>query len=194
MQYQTASQTTNMKKAIIFVPYWIETVLKRNNCTLKDILDYEVLRRFIPLNDLSGLLGFQQVPEISQLKVTDNSLLSRWESTAGTRHRQELDSTVVPLSYSIEKETLERLKNTSLDGIGESKSTFRVTDIERDSMVVVMYEGFIDSIKQDSVKLSLVTQLLSLSYVYCRAEEVSKTELFRTYVDLLQVSTLVETA
>lgn len=192
-----------MNNNIIFVPYWIEKALSRNQHTLRDIIDYSVLRRYISQNDLSGLLGFQQVPEISKLTsgnsynkkdaaiseaVGSHSLLSRWEESAGQRYKEELDSTVVPMSYSLEKETLERLKS-NLDSADITGPTFKVIDIDKNSMVVVLYEGFLEEIKKPEVKYSLVKQLLMLSYVYCKVEQVAKTPLFSTYVDLLQLST-----
>lgn len=188
-----------MNSNIIFAPYWIEKALARNKHTLRDIVDYSVLRRFISQNDLSGLLGFQQSPVVDIMSVgfgksdsiaqySTDSLLSRWEESAGQRYKEELDSTVVPMSYSLEKETLTRLKK-SLDSNEIESPIFKVIDIDKRNIVVVLYEGFIEGIKDPKVKYNLVKQLLSLSYVYCRVEEVSKSQLFRTYVDLLELAT-----
>lgn len=188
-----------MNSNIIFVPYWIEKALARNKYTLRDVVDYSVLRRFISQNDLSGLLSFQQSPVVDILSAgfgksdtvagySTDSLLSRWEESAGQRYRDELDSTVVPMSHSLEKETLTRLKK-SLDSTDIEDRVYKVVDIDKRSIVVVVYEGFIEEIKNPQTKYTLVKQLLTLSYVYCRVEEVSKSQLFRTYVDLLELAT-----
>lgn len=180
-----------MNKNIIFVPHWISDVLKRNNCSLKEVLNYDVLRKFVSLDDLSGLLGFQQTPEIARLKLSsNNSLLSKWESSAAQRSRPELDSMVAPMSYSKEKEVVSRLQKSGYDAYGEDYNVFNVVDVDRDNFLVIMNNGFLEEIKNSEVFVKLVTKLLSQSYVYCRIEEVSKTPVFKTYVDLLEVSTL----
>jgi len=171
-----------MNKTIIFVPYWICNTLKRNNRLLGDVLDYDVCRKFISVDDISGLLGFQQIPELAGYTVsTDISLLSRWESTTG--NRLELDSTVIPLSHSKEKDVLERLKNTS--GYDDQLPVFKVVDIERDFTAVIVNEGFMEAIKNNSTKKSLIDSLLDVSYKYGKIHDVSKTPLFRAYMDLL---------
>lgn len=181
-----------MNKNIIFVPHWISEVLKRNNCSLKEVLNYDVLRKYVSLDDLSGLLGFQQTPEIARLKLSsNNSLLSKWESSANTqRSRPELDSMVAPMSYSKEKEVVSRLQKSGYDAYDDGYDVFNVVDVDRDNFLVIMNNGFLEEIKNSEVFVKLVTKLLSQSYVYCRIEEVSKTPVFRTYVDLLEVSTL----
>lgn len=181
-----------MNKNIIFVPHWISDVLKRNSCSLKEVLNYDVLRKYVSLDDLSGLLGFQQTPEIARLKLSsNNSLLSKWESSAVLpRNRPELDSMVAPMSYSKEKEVVSRLQKSGYDTYGEDYDVFKVVDVDRDNFLVIMNNGFLEEIKNSEVFIKLVTKLLSQSYVYCRIEEVSKTPVFKTYVDLLEVSTL----
>lgn len=182
----------HVNKNIIFVPHWICEVLKRNNCSLREVLNYDVLRKYVSLDDMSGLLGFQQTPEIARLKLSsDNSLLSKWESSAVlTRSRPELDSVVVPMSHSKEKEVVSRLLKSGYDTFDEGYSCFAVTDVDRDNFLVIMNPGFMDEIKNPEVFKKIVTKLLSQSYVYCRIDEVSKTPIFKTYVDLLEVSTL----
>ena len=190
-----------MNKTIIFVPYWIEKALSRNNHTLRDIVDYTILRKYISQNDLSGLLGFQQSPEVDVLNTGSkskndtvsgsscDSLLSRWEISADERYREELDSTIVPMSYSLEKETLTRLKS-SLESTDVETPIFKVIDIQKDITLVVVYEGFLEGIKDTKTRYALIKQLLTLSYVYCKVEKVSETLLFSSYLDLLQSSTV----
>jgi hypothetical protein len=179
-----------VKKIIIFVPYWIESVLKRNNFTLRDVINYDVVRRVVSLKDLSQMLSFQNLPGIGGLQLApSSSLLNKWETSAG-RNRAELDSTVVPMSYSNEKEALERLTKTGLDSIDESDLKYKISDIERDITAIVLYPGFMEECKNNSFVFNLVRELLKVSYVYCRVEDVSASHLYKTYIDLLEVSTL----
>lgn len=188
---QMSAIEAHVNKNIIFVPHWIVEVLKRNSCSLRDILNYDVIRKYVSTDDLSGLLGFQQTPEIGSLKMTaQDSLLSRWEGSATQRNRLELDSGVVPMSYSKEKEVLSRLCKSGFDSFDEKQFIYKVVDIDRDNIVVIMYQGFVEEIKTFNVLKELVTQLLAQCYVYCKVEQVSRFTLFKTYVDLLEVSTL----
>ena len=151
-------------------------------------MNYGTVSKLMSKEDLGGLLCLQHLEDIEVLRNTyDGYLLSSWEKTIGC-NKVELGSTVIPLSHSeeIKNQVLSRLAlRTKTDEFSEKQPVFRIVDIERNVLAVVMHEGFLDSLKDDAGKLTLIEELLKLFYVYCKYEEAAKTSLFSTYVKLL---------
>ena len=86
--------------SFILIPYWIEKALKRNKLSLKDVLNYQVIRRFFSLEDLAGLVSYQQSNGLEIFNNFYNGvLLSSWEKTSGPL-KAELGSAVIPRSDS----------------------------------------------------------------------------------------------
>lgn len=139
--------------------------------------------------DLGGMLCLQHLENIEVLSNTRNGyLLSSWEKTIENCNKVELGSTVIPLSHSeeIKNQVLSRIVlKTKTDPDAKTPPVFRIVDIERNVFAIVLYEGFLESLVGDSGKLVLIEELLKLLYVYCKIEDVAKTDLFTTYVKLL---------
>lgn len=153
-------------------------------------MNYSSLSKIMAKEDLGGLLCLQQLENIDLLQNTYNGyLLSSWEKTIENCNKVELGSTVIPLSHS------EEIKNQVLSRLASSGQqtnpdvplapVFRIVDIERNAFAIVINEGFLDSLQNDQGKLTLIEELLKLFYVYCKFEDVAKTSLFSTYVNLL---------
>ena len=66
--------------SFILIPFWVEKALKRNKLSLKDILDYQLIRKFFSLEDLAGLVSFQQSNGLEVFNNFYNGvLLSSWK-------------------------------------------------------------------------------------------------------------------
>lgn len=179
--------------SFILIPFWAEKVLKRNKLSLKDILDYEKIRKFFSLEDLAGLLSIQENTEIETFKLITlrTVLLSSWEKTSGAL-KVELGSTVIPLSYSEEvKSYVSQMLNASDDVASQNvqDSVYRVVDIERNTFCIVLKPGFSALHESSEALLNFVKDILKVFYVYHKVEDVSKEPIFKTYLTLLEGST-----
>ncbi len=185
------------EKCPILVSFWVANALKRKGLALKEILDYAKVRQVLSIEDAAGLLSLQQLYVAPFIK--DNylgHLLSSWERSCTQELRRELDSSVVPLSYSEgskESNLLRLIKEEGNDNnifadslfVSPSQQPFEIVDFDRDAFAVVLYPGFTASVLQRDGQLSLVRAILKLFYVYYDVYKVSSHNIFSTYVKLL---------
>lgn len=160
--------------------------------SLKDILNFEKMRASFSKDDLACILGlgFDEKTLEFRNNTYSGNLLSSWEKTSG-QFRGELDSTIVPLSVSdsVNEYALSRLSSKP-EGESVNKSLYELVDVERNTFCIVINDGFVEGIKDPQTKLEFLSKILDVFYVYCKIEEVSGHPLFRTYLDLLEGTTL----
>lgn len=178
--------------SFILIPFWVEKALKRNKLSLKDILDYQLIRKFFSLEDLAGLVSFQQSNGLEVFNNFYNGvLLSSWEKTSGPL-KAELGSAIIPLSDSeeVKNYVIMRLNtHVTQEDINEL-DFYKVVDIERNTFCIVFNEGFLQSVQTSfESMLSFVRNILKVFYVYHSVDVVSKQPLFKTYIDMLNGST-----
>lgn len=176
------------------VPYWVSSALKRKQMSMVDVLDYSKVRQVLSAEDAAMLLNLQQLYVAPFIQ--DNYLgylLSSWESSASVEQKVELNSTVVPLSYSegSKESNLLRLKvdngnfNDSLVDDRPNQSVFELVDFDRSAFAIIMNKGFTDSVAEPTGQMTLVKAILKLFYVYFKIDLVSSHNIFATYVRLL---------
>lgn len=179
--------------SFILLPYWAEKVLKRNKLSLKDILDYEKIRKFFSMEDLASLLSIQETSVLETFKLISlrTVLLSSWEKTSGAL-KVELGSTVLPLSYSEEVKRYVTQRLTAEENAASQdvkNSVYRVVDIERNTFCIVLKPGFTKLHESSESLLEFVRDILKVFYVYHKVEDVSREPIFKTYLNLLEGST-----
>ena len=182
----------------IVIPYWVANAFKRKQLPLAHCLNYVKVRQVLSLEDVATLLNAQQIKSLEFLKGDYNSqLLSNWNKSCEDL-RNELDSTVLPLSHSkqLEERNLFRLSkdytadqswtadDLNLDN-NVNQEVFELNDFERDSYAMILNPGFVESIAQYDTKMKLVKAMLKISYVYLDTHSVSSENVFATYVGLL---------
>lgn len=183
-----------LEKHPIMVPYWVSSALKRKQMSMVDVLDYSKVRQVLSAEDAAMLLNLQQLYVAPFIQ--DNYLgylLSSWESSASVEQKVELNSTVVPLSYSegSKESNLLRLKvdngnfNDSLVDDRPNQSVFELVDFDRSAFAIIMNKGFTDSVAEPTGQMTLVKAILKLFYVYFKIDLVSSHNIFATYVRLL---------
>lgn len=179
--------------SLILIPYWVEAVLKRNKLGLKDVLNYDTIRPIMSMEDLSGLLSLQHDHNIQILKnIYTSILLSSWDKTINQKYKVELDSTVLPLSYSEEIIKDVSLRFNSNDEINdENTNTFKVVDIDRNTLCIVLNKNFSSNILNKNTERELITSILKVFYVYNKVNDVSKNQIFTRYLESLNTQTLV---
>lgn len=175
-----------MDKAIIVIPYWVETALKRNKHELKDYLDYNVVRQCLSIEDILEFVSLQNNSNLEFMQgLFSETLFSGWTESANVDLKVELDSTIRPLLYSkdIVERALARLNDTYIKD--KESETFKVIDISREVVAVVVYPGFISSITTIGTSFKIIKQLLKTMYIYSKVNVVSSHPLFGMYLKLL---------
>ena len=158
-----------MDKAIIVIPYWVETALKRNKHELKDCLDYNVVRQCLSIEDILEFVSLENNNKFDFMQcMFSETLFSGWMKSADKDLLVELDSTIRPLLYN--KDTLKRaLARFSDIYIKDKESeTFKVVDISREFVAVVVYPGFISSSTNIATSFKIIKKLLKTMYIYSK--------------------------
>lgn len=174
--------------SVILIPYWVEAVLKRNKLGLKDVLNYDLIRPLMSMEDLSELLSIQHSNIIQILKnIYSDILLSSWEKTINQKHKVELDSTVIPLSYSEEiiKNISNRFEQSINENVDDNSKSFRVVDIDRNILCVVVNKDLFTNVLDKNIEKELITSILKVFYVYSKVNEVSRSQIFTRYLESL---------
>ena len=178
-------------KSFIFVPFWVETVLKRNNQNTAEVLNYSTLKTLLSLNDLAQLLSLQKLEEIKIIKELDSTqcLFNSWRNSTQESQLTELDSVLEPLSCSKDL-TLDLLERLSLSSVplkyDFTLPSYRIVDLNREVTAVILNPGFIDFERDKSNEYIFISDLLKSLYVYNTVTEVSNYSLFNSYVHLLE--------
>ena len=151
------------QKHLILVPFWIEKVLKRNNLSLTESLNYSKLLGLLSLSDLSAFSKFQNC---------DNYRITSGE---------------VPLSC--EEEATAYIKESFLANQSAKDTVpFKVVDLDREHYGVVIYPGFTEYILTNSNKVTFIEALLELLYKYFEIHEVSELPIFKDYLRSMEDS------
>jgi hypothetical protein len=99
---------------------------------------------------------------------------------------------VIPLSHSEESKNQvlsKLLGDNSSSEFDVNKSTFKVIDVDRGVLAVIVQPNFLAEVNTENGKMKLIEGLLKLFYVYCKKEDVAKSSLFATYVSMLSKQT-----
>ena len=181
--------------SFVFIPFWVEKVLKRNKLSLKDILEYEKIRKYFSLEDLAGLLCVQESDQLGSFSSFKEFslrtvLLSSWMKTSGAL-AVELGSAVIPLSYSKEVKNYVLVKLSEQDVVSQNidDPVYRIVDIERNTFCIVLKPGFVKLHNSVEALLDFVKDILKVFYVYHKVEVVSREPIFKAYLNLLEGST-----
>lgn len=179
-------------KKIVLVPYWVEEAVNANNLNLADCLSLAKIKPVLSTNDLVLYSLLQDVAVTFTglpLNGPNNWLvgcLSHTSDGESTELLAFVNSTLTPLKQlpSYEKELVERLftADAKTDLYTEA---FRLSDIGRDTLAIVIYPGFFVDGCSTALQLSLIEAVLKVLYVYDTHSEVSKTPLFLRYLELL---------
>lgn len=171
------------------MPYWLLTALKRNEMSLSDLLDYNKLKRIVSPDNVSVLLGFQQL-DVEPIfnTINDGRLSNRWRETCSSENRQELDSFGQNLSHSegsVVREISLKFDLQLYSKDRETKPAYELVDFTREEVALVLYPGFFQEIKDPAFELNLARDMLKTLYKYFKQHDVSHTALFKHYVKLL---------
>lgn len=183
------------KETFVFLPYWVESAIKRNGLNLEICLDYGQLRSILSLEDMSGLLALQDIKAVTRDEsVLSRTLLNSWAESAKGTHETELNTSIIPLSRSTElkEEIFKRLSEETNQpsiwnsGTADLTSTyFKVVELGRSGAAQVLYPGYPNFISNPENEYAVVKTQLQLFYVYLKTYQVSVLPVFRRYLSLL---------
>ena len=186
-----------INKNFVFIPFWVENVLTRNNYSLIDVLDITKLKSILSINDIAQLHSLQKMQEIQLIKELDSNwcLFNSWRtSTQESNSKAELDSVIEPLSCSkdLQSDLLNRLSleyaPMAYDVGNSGLPRYKIVDLNRDVTAVILNPGFLEYERDKLNRFKLISDLLKSLYVYNTISEVSSHRLFGTYIHLLEDS------
>lgn len=185
-----------MKKHIILIPYWVQESLQRQQLPLATCLDFEALKPIMSLNDLVTFSTLQHHVETCTGKDTavGDSLFFHWIRNIPESHRDSVDyltKTVSTLETdpSFHAEVKARLFDPA-GKLDRYPQPFIIYDLTPEVAGVVIYPGFFGK-ADEALQLSLIEAILKTLYVYDTYNEVSKTPLFRRYLELLSKKQII---
>lgn len=179
-----------VNKQFVIIPFWVESVLNRNNIGLVDILDYSKLKSILSINDIAQLLALQCLEESITIKELDGKwyLFNSWSKSAQASQKTELDSVVDQLSCSkdLQRELMGRLSLEYAPIVFNIEAPkYKIIDLNRDVTAIVLNPGFIDFERDQVNAFNIFSNLLKSLYVYNTISDVSTHKLFSKYVNML---------
>ncbi len=189
------SMTCVINKQFVFIPFWVENVLTRNNNSLIDVLKFSKLHSILSINDIAQLMSLQSLQEIKIIKELDSNwcLFNSWRNnTQESNSKTELDSVIEPLSCSkdLQSDLLNRLSleyaPMAYDVSDSGLPRYKIVDLNRDVTVVILNPGFVEFERDKLNHFKLISDLLKSLYVYNTISEVSSHWLFSKYLHLLE--------
>lgn len=141
----------------VWVPYWIEPILKLNHISLDTLCDKNALKAQLPAYDV-------------ELFLAANTLLS---SIVPTYYRDET------LRGELLREACDRLS-------GETTSpTYRIARHDVKTFIIYVDKGFLSTLRGRDGYLGFISECLRLYFSLYSLSEVCATDAFARYIDLL---------
>lgn len=183
------------QQSFVLIPYWYENALTRNDLTLVDILDYSKIRNIMSIMDIAQLTFINgdnhekgnSTESLKIKKVLDlRQAFCNWTQTAQEEQRTELVSVLPQLLCSadlgesvVKALTFDQNDNQST----EQNQTFKIVDLSRDVIAIVLYKGFVNVINSDIQSyVGLLMDLLEKLYSLNPVHEVNQSPLFKELV------------
>lgn len=182
------ADTSLLQKSYVYIPSWVEDLLRRHRLGLDSVFDYEVMRELMSVEDLSAFLGVQMFDaKLNLPKPHKSYLLGSWEQSVREEHRAVLESAVIPQSYSETglTDAWERLQGNASD----NKTYWSVADVRKDVFAVILYPGIVQAIQQPKQILDMIRDILRVFYGYYEIHKVSQLPIFGRYLHWLSHTT-----
>lgn len=179
-------------KKIAFIPWWVATVLSRNNLKAEDLLSFERIQPYFSTEDLTSLAALSYIaPLLSAKGIFEDieSYVNRWAaSTASAKHKTLIaDIDQLARNKTTQDETLLRLVGGNTSGepsysANEELETFEVTLMGDVGVAVWLKPGFhlrdhiVNSIK-------LIRCAVKKLYVYENYQQLVTRPVGKAYIE-----------
>jgi len=201
------------QKDVILVPLWISQRLVARQLEPKDILDFNRISKFIAINDLAQLLVLQDkahyivgdlqpgpldsmapTPVIGKNPFTNQYALRRyWETSALTEQQRILIGNIFKLAEM--DDVSNAIVNRMFSDDAQSTEVieddpFIINDVDTDLCIMTIRPGYFSAKPNESKELRVraLEQILRSFYRTVPSHEVSRTEWFKRYLEILSAA------
>jgi hypothetical protein len=180
-------------KNFIFIPYWVESALKRNAMSLSDVLDYSKISTVLSQEEVASLSALQTSNFFFKENYTSD-LFTPWRSAATSAQLTQLDYVISPMAQNKELTGSISSRLSSAQSpiqYDESAPKYSIVSINHGCVAVVLRPGFTEYIAEITNEHNFIVDLLKTFYVYLSVTDVSSLPIFRRYIQILESELLV---
>lgn len=174
--------TTETDRAIVLLPQWLEKAMIRNKVQMSKVLDYQWLTQYSSVKDIASLVNLQSLePMASLVQPCYKHLVDTWVR-GSPEYKEDIERVVLPDSSSDE------YTKANLDALGgePAEQYWKMLDIDRDILGIVVYPGILTALAEPDTKLTFLRQIVELFYGYLPMHEVARKRVFANYLAALK--------
>lgn len=158
------------------IPYWMRSLLRSNNLTSKDLLDPKILMENLAYEDLTELIAAQ-------------SLLNNVIDTVDI---------LAIFRASKDPKVIEYISHVHLmpgkdmaDGFRESSdkqpgcTDYQISQLDDQIFLIYLEPSFLNAFEYRDKVLTFISDCLKIYYSYVSLSQVSRTQLFKVYLDMI---------
>lgn len=186
------------QKQFAFIPWWIASVLRRNNLKTEDLLSFERIRPFFSTEDLTSLVALSHCTHLfagNGIGYDTTQWSDRWLASANDARTKQAISDIATLAASqeVQDETLRRLAvdpstvpTSSIPMIGnvELLETFDVSLMGDSGISIVLKQGFA-LIEHAKNSINLLRCMARKLYVYEDYQNLVSRPVGQAYIESL---------
>lgn len=160
----------------LLAPYWMRSLLRSNNLTAKDLLNPKVLMENLAYEDLSDLIQVQSllggmIETVDFLKIFRTSKDPKVVEYISQVHL----SPVNPVSDRF----------TEASDNQPTLKDYQISQIDDEVFLIYLEPSFLNAFEYRDKVLSFISDCLKIYYAYVSLSQVSHTQLFRFYLDII---------
>lgn len=193
---------TDKSLNIVAVPYWLMTVVRRNNQPLEVFLDFNQLEKIFSIEDL-GIMYHLNTSDLCDLINTNTSLSALWRMDFWNDESRITNKNVLSAENEIKLELISAT-NEQYDSVlkdrlfcvgdtGDFPKPYEIYDVARNTVLLVLYPGHFSGkpiqvnkvTKESQVILSLLREIIQKASVYATFDSIAQTNIFQKYLVLL---------
>lgn len=181
-----------MLRTIVYVPQWIVEAIQRKKLNLSVVLDVNILKDIVSLNDLVGLVALNQsIGNLLGLDINLNigpGIVACWEKTGGVKAVEFINNTIIPnITPTTGNDVIARLTNENWETESDDDE-FLGIDIATDASAIILKNNFFDSVNPTRMQYKLIEEILQVLYVYHPHHLIANTAIGRKYLELLALN------
>lgn len=165
----------NFPKALL-VPYWMRSLVKSNNLTAKDLLDPKVLMEYLAYEDVSDFIQVQSL--LSDVIDTVN-IVELFRASKDPKAIEYISHIhLAPTNSLVDRFT------ASSEQQPEGKD-YEVCQLDDQVFLIYLEPSFLNAFEYRDKLLTFISHCLKIYYAYVSLSQVSHTQLFRYYLDII---------
>lgn len=187
-----------MSRRIYAIPYWVASVIRRNNMKMEELLDFKKASAVLSQNDLVDLLCFHQIGKDlfpTRPHQHDNPLGQWWFTDAETKesikasHGLECKLALEPARFDEVKCRLYSEEASSRTDVAISNSDpacgFEVVALRDQALGIILYNGIRKAADVRETEFQLLRSVAKQLYVYEQPTKVAESFVYGLYLRTL---------